>query len=199
MDKQNILIGLNAVIIALLAIQLFSGSGKGGDSSSNAASSTEDIRSRALANSGGANPAGAPPTINPTNVQTQPAQTQPAPDPATLTAVKFAEEVFDFGTVKAGEPVEHVYKFTNTGDKPLTISNARGSCGCTVPDWPREPIAPGAEGEIKVRFDSKGKNGAQNKTVTVTANTEPQNTIIRITGDPNAAAKPADANTIQVQ
>jgi hypothetical protein len=109
-----------------------------------------------------------------------PAETAP---PGPKTTVKFSEENYNFGTVKEGEKVQHIYKFTNTGTNPLTITDAKGSCGCTVPQWPKEPIAPGATGEIKVEFDSKGKPGKQSKTVTVKANTEPFNTILKIEGD----------------
>ena len=80
-----------------------------------------------------------------------PAEPETKPE-GPLPAFAFAEEEFDFGTINEGDVVEHVFKFTNTSDKPLTISNARGSCGCTVPEWPREPIAPGEDGEIKVKF-----------------------------------------------
>ena len=78
---------------------------------------------------------------------------------------------------------QHIFEFTNTSNNPLTISNAKGSCGCTVPEWPKEPIAPGEVGEIKVKYDSKGKKGKQSKTVTLTANTIPANTLITITSD----------------
>ncbi len=117
------------------------------------------------------------------------------------TTVTFPETEFDFGEVMEGEKVTHVYKFTNTGNEPLIISNAKGSCGCTVPQWPKEPIAPGAEGEIKVQFDSKGKGkvggNAQSKRVTITANTDPVNTYLTIKGTVNkeegAEAAPAAA------
>lgn len=96
------------------------------------------------------------------------------------------KEVYDFGTIDEGEVVEHVYKFKNTGNEPLTITNAKGSCGCTVPDWPRTPIAAGEIGEIVVKFNSKGKGkvggGAQAKKVTITANTEPAQTYLTIKG-----------------
>lgn len=95
-------------------------------------------------------------------------------------------EVFDYGTIDEGEIVEHVYKFKNTGSEPLSISNAKGSCGCTVPDWPRNPILPGESGEILVKFNSKGKGkvggGAQSKKVTITANTDPAKTYLTIKG-----------------
>lgn len=88
-----------------------------------------------------------------------------------LPAFEFAEEVHDFGNITEGVVAEHTFKFKNTGEAPLIISSATASCGCTVPSWPREPIPVGGEGEILVKFDSKGKPGIQNKTVTITANT----------------------------
>ncbi len=102
------------------------------------------------------------------------------------TTIEFDETTFDFGTVEQGEKVEHTYKFKNTGKEPLIISNAKGSCGCTVPSWPKEPIAPGETGEILVRFDTKGKKNNQNKTVTITANTDPPQTFLKIKGVINA-------------
>ena len=102
------------------------------------------------------------------------------------TSIEFEETTHDYGTVTEGTKVEHMYKFKNTGKEPLLISNAKGSCGCTVPDWPREPIAPGESSEIKVVFDSKGKGSvegqAQSKRVTITANTDPVNTYLTIKG-----------------
>lgn len=123
--------------------------------------------------------------IKPTNTQTQPSQPQVTPENAS--EITFDESMFDFGTLTDGEQVEHVFKFANTSNKPLTITNARGSCGCTVPEWPKEPIAPGEKGEIKVKFNSKGKKGKQTKTVTITANTIPANTQLTITSEVLAA------------
>ena len=91
----------------------------------------------------------------------------------------FQETSYDFGTVNEGDIVNHIFKFTNTGEAPLVIKNAVASCGCTVPSWPKEPIAPGANGEIEVNFNSKGKPNQQTKTITITANTDP--TISRLT------------------
>lgn len=106
------------------------------------------------------------------------------------TTIQFEQTDFDFGTAKEGEKVKHTYKFKNTGNEPLIISSAKGSCGCTVPKWPSEPIAPGATGQIDVEFDSKGKPGKQTKRVTVTANTVPAQTLLNISGmvekDPNS-------------
>jgi hypothetical protein len=81
-----------------------------------------------------------------------------------------------------GEKVSHSFTFTNTGDNDLVISNARGSCGCTVPEWPKEPIAPGKSGKIDVVFNSDGKPGNAIKSVTVSTNTEPATHQLFITG-----------------
>lgn len=97
--------------------------------------------------------------------------------------ITFDESEFHFGTVKAGEKVQYIFRFTNTGDEPLLLSNARGSCGCTVPSWPKEPIEPGETGAIVVEFDSKGKSGPQTKQVTITANTDPAQSILYIKGE----------------
>ena len=115
----------------------------------------------------------------------------PAVPTGPLTEISFTESEFDFGTVAEGERVKHVYTFKNTGDEPLVLSNAVGSCGCTVPQWPREPIAPGASGEIEVEFNSQGKPGDRNQKVTVTANTSPPQTVISLMGKVEPGAQPA--------
>jgi hypothetical protein len=107
-----------------------------------------------------------------------------------MTAIKFDEMAFNWGKIKEGEKMTHIFKFTNTGNNDLIISDARGSCGCTVPEWPKEPVKAGKSGELKVIFDSKGKAGEQSKTVTVTANTEPSNTVIMIKGSVEGAEEP---------
>lgn len=98
------------------------------------------------------------------------------------TTMAFEEESFDFGTVEEGEIVTHTYAFTNTGSEPLIISDARGSCGCTVPSRPTAPIAPGERGEITVRFDTRNKVGERNQRVTVIANTNPSRSVINLDG-----------------
>ena len=107
------------------------------------------------------------------------------------TTMNFEETKFDFGDVDEGETVSHVYEFVNTGDEPLVISNAKGSCGCTVPKWPKTPIPPGETGEIQVEFNSKGKSGKQTKRVTITANTDPAQTFLTISGNVIKKDKPA--------
>lgn len=107
--------------------------------------------------------------------------------------IAFEKDVHDFGNLKQYGDASTDFVFKNTGNAPLIISNARGSCGCTVPTWPREPIAPGATAVIKVKYDSK-RVGPINKSVTITSNaTNTPTTVIRITGKIDAA--PADATT----
>ena len=90
---------------------------------------------------------------------------------------------YDFGDMTAGDVVHHTFTFTNTGTNPLLITNAIGSCGCTVPTYPKEPIPPGGKAAIEVQFNSSGKEGLQNKTITVSANTEPATTVLTITSN----------------
>ena len=93
----------------------------------------------------------------------------------------FDKTIHDFGTIQEGERVETIFTFTNTGKSDLVITDARGSCGCTVPEYPKNmPIAPGASANIRVSFDSSNKPNLQQKTVTITANTNTGRETIRI-------------------
>lgn len=92
----------------------------------------------------------------------------------------FSEEVWDFGVITEGEKVSHTFKFQNTGGAPLVISNVSTTCGCTVPQWPKDPIQPGEGSEIAVTFDSNGKAGNVTKDINIIANTNPVQKIIRI-------------------
>ena len=122
-------------------------------------------------------------SVQPAQSAVQPAaQTAEVPTGPT-TEMSFAETEFDFGTITEGEKVSHTYKFTNTGEEPLILSNAKGSCGCTVPVWPREPIAPGESAEVTVEFNSTNKRGQKNQKVTITANTNPPQTFIYLKGE----------------
>ncbi|TDL99334.1 MAG: DUF1573 domain-containing protein [Flavobacteriaceae bacterium] len=105
---------------------------------------------------------------NPANVQDLPIMT-------------FQENFFDFGDVKKGQHVEHVFSFTNTGKTPLIIKDAKGTCGCTVPEFPKEPIAPGAKGSIKVKFDSSNFIGKTDKAVNIQTNTANGVEMLKIT------------------
>jgi hypothetical protein len=103
-------------------------------------------------------------------------------DTNNLARITFEQPEFNFGTVQEGEVVTHNFKFTNTGKIPLTILKARSSCGCTVPEWPDEPIPPGGTGEITAKFNTEGKLNEQTKTVTITANTYPNESKVKLTG-----------------
>ena len=113
-------------------------------------------------------------------------------------SVEFEKDVHDFGNMKQHGDASTEFKFTNTGAAPLIISNAKGSCGCTVPEWPREPIAPGQSNIIKVKYDSK-RVGPINKSVTITSNAENSPTkMIRIKGHIEQAPK-ADESAMPVK
>ncbi len=135
-------------------------------------------------------------TITPSATNTSPTEASPfdqpnvdpmasqfPPNTATLplTTLKFDRTVHDFGKINEGEKVTTVFRFKNTGENPLVISSAVGSCGCTVPNWPKAAIEPGKTGEIAVEFDSNKKSGEQAKTVTVKANTTPPSIELTIT------------------
>lgn len=97
--------------------------------------------------------------------------------------ITFEKDIHDYGQIQQHGNGECEFKFTNTGSAPLLISNSVGSCGCTVPVWPKEPIAPGASGVLKVKYDTK-RIGLINKSVTVTSNsTNSPNTVLRIKGE----------------
>ncbi len=99
-----------------------------------------------------------------------------------LARITFDQAEFDFGAVNEGTVVAHTFRFTNTGKMPLTILKCRSSCGCTVPEWPEEPIPPGGTGEITAKFNTEGKTLEQKKSITVTANTYPNETKVLLKG-----------------
>jgi archaellum component FlaG (FlaF/FlaG flagellin family) len=86
--------------------------------------------------------------------------------------INFAEQQHDFGQIGQGETVTYTFKYKNTGTLPLIVTNVMTTCGCTVTQWTKEPLAPNEEGEITVTFDSKGKTGMQRKVITVISNAE---------------------------
>lgn len=111
-----------------------------------------------------------------------PASADGLTDTTKLAKMTFEEVAFDFGEVKEGEVVTHIFKFKNTGKVPLIISDARSTCGCTIPEWSKEPIQPGESSAITVRFNTQGKADKQKKPVTITANTYPSETKVYLTG-----------------
>lgn len=122
--------------------------------------------------------------------ETKPAQTapatnaaeqKPAADNPNAPEITFETELIDYGTIKQGEEGTRIFKFKNTGKDPLVISNARGSCGCTVPTWPKEPIMKGQTAELKVHYDTK-RVGAFTKTVTLESNAKSNPKVVTIKG-----------------
>ena len=129
-----------------------------------------------------------------------PTSTMPEPTPAVtpaadekptgpLPVVEFERMDHDFGVVTEGQKVTYQYNFKNTGAAPLIIQNAAPSCGCTVPDWTREPIPVGGTGFVKAEFDTKGKVGPNTKTITVTANTWPKQTTLKFKASVTASTE----------
>lgn len=106
--------------------------------------------------------------------------------------IQFEEKTHDFGTFEEGAPATYVFKFKNTGNAPLVLTNVKSPCGCTTPTWTKDPIPPGGEGTIVVSYNSKGRIGKFNKTITVTHNGEGGTVYITIRGTViPAAAAPA--------
>lgn len=97
--------------------------------------------------------------------------------------IEFEESIFDFGQIKEGEVVEHVYTYTNSGTAPVILSQVSASCGCTTPSYTQKPVLPGKSGEIKVSFASDGQVGKQQKIVTVVSNAENGVTTVQLKGE----------------
>lgn len=111
--------------------------------------------------------------VKPANAQTKVAGPQ----------IQFDEMKYDFGSIKTGDVVEHTFKFKNVGTQPLIISNIGVSCGCTTPEWTREPVMPGKTGSITAKFNSAGKMGMQNKVLTIESNSAGGNAMVSLVGD----------------
>lgn len=104
--------------------------------------------------------------------------------------ISFEELIHDFGDITQGDVVKHVFKFKNTGDDTLRLSNVLSTCGCTIPEWTKKPIPPGGSGEILASFNSAGKMGLQNKVITVMSNAS--NAQATFTIKANVLAAPGD-------
>lgn len=96
-------------------------------------------------------------------------------------SISIEKPTFEFGTIYEGDKVQHVFKFTNSGNQPLIINNVEVTCGCTIPKgWPRDPIMPGGRAELQVQFNSAGKVGRKNKVITIISNSVSGNAQLTI-------------------
>ena len=170
--KENIKIALLAIIAAGVVFMAI-----GQRTSSNA------VQTFAPVATAPAKPVIPPPSRSTFDPLTPPVQAEPAPFSGPTTTIGYKVDKHDFGKVMQDSENKYVFKFTNTGKEPLVITNAVGSCGCTVPDYPKHPIAPGASSEINIVYKPGKQEGMQSKTITVTANTEPSQTVLNITAD----------------
>jgi hypothetical protein len=116
------------------------------------------------------------------SVIANPASAEEPMDTNKLARMRFEEVLYNFGTVKEGTQVEHKFKFTNTGKVPLVIANCKATCGCTIPEWPKDEVQPGATAEIKATFNTYSRPGNARKGITITANTFPSEFKIFLEG-----------------
>ncbi len=111
------------------------------------------------------------------------AENQIKKNPEDYPVISLEETDFSLGNMIQGDKVEHISKFKNTGKTNLIITDVRASCGCTVPEWPKQEIKPGESGEVKIVFNSTGKMGEQHKSITIMANTETGSQLIYFTAN----------------
>lgn len=121
-------------------------------------------------------------------VQAQSVKPANAVDKVAGPAITFEESKYDFGEVAQGGIVDHVFKFKNTGTAPLIISNIGVSCGCTTPEWTKDPVMPGKTGSISAHFNTAGKMGMQNKVLTIESNATAGNATVALVGNVKEAS-----------
>ncbi len=168
---QIALLSVIAIAMVAIAVALFTGKNDASDSGSLVAAKANTAAAQTAAPN---DPNTAPASFDPLAQNSAPVDNKPK---TTLTFEKYEH---DFGNIKQDSENPYTFKFTNTGTEPLIIESATGSCGCTVPEYPKHPIAPGATEEIKVVYKPGKQENAQTKTVTIIANTEPKETQLRI-------------------
>ena len=177
--KDKILIGAVVVIGLLTVFNTYSivSNDSGGSSSKSKVAANRFENGKETTPAKNVNENQAKPNFDPINEQEKSKPSGPK------TSIKFAKMEHDFGNIAQGSTNEYIFKFTNTGKEPLIISNAKGSCGCTVPKWPKEPVAPGASAEIQIVYKPGQQKNQQTKSITVTANTEPDDTILKVSAN----------------
>ncbi|MGB0881375.1 MAG: DUF1573 domain-containing protein [Vicingaceae bacterium] len=175
--KENIKIGLLGIIALTVVVNTFF---MDNSSSTKNSSENSNIATQSIAT----NPIATPLQTNTPTTVTPPAQ---APKQLSVdrakTNIAFADMNHNFGTIEQDTKNTKIFTFTNTGSEPLIIEDAKGSCGCTVPVYPKEPIKPGDTGEIEVVYSPGKQQGNQNKTITITANTNPITTTLNISAN----------------
>ncbi|RAU84173.1 DUF1573 domain-containing protein [Pontibacter arcticus] len=174
----------NLILIASMAVAVFTASCDSKTTESEATADATVISSDQTQ----------PVVENPNVVQTSGDASATTPANPNAPVITFAETEYDFGSVTQGKVIDHTFKFTNTGKSPLIIESASATCGCTVPQKPEGPIAPGETGEIKVQFNTTGKVGQQAPIITVRANTEPNIMQVQMKGTVEPSGVPANAN-----
>jgi hypothetical protein len=174
--RENLKVGLLGIIAVTLIINTFVTANKKSGFSAASAATTENTEN--------GTPSAA--IATPGNNEVISTTVNPNENPVTSTTnqkktrIQFGSYMHDFGKVKQETTNKYSFSFTNTGDEPLIITSAVGSCGCTVPQWPKDPIPPGGTGKIDVEYKPGQQEGSQEKKVTVTANTEPGETILTL-------------------
>jgi hypothetical protein len=184
--SKNLKIGLIGVLAVALIVNGYLLLNKSDDSAATPAQ-TEDVTSKASAASDTKTP-----QLNTTEKKETPKKVDDGKsvDPnMPKTKMTFEKMEHNYGKVEQKTKNEHIFRFTNSGTNPLVIANAKGTCGCTVPDYPKDPIMPGEDGEIKVEYSSRTSKGVQTKMVNIWANTEPEQTQLKITADVQAPAE----------
>ena len=179
--KENIKIGLLGVIALTVVVNTFfmDDAPRRMNTSENNVSPQSNIAANPVT------PTNNSPKVEPFTPVTPPPAAKAAKlsETRTKTGVKFDDVAHNFGSIQQDSKNTKIFTFTNTGSEPLIIEDAKGSCGCTVPKFPKEPIKPGATGEIEVVYSPGKQQGSQTKTVTITANTDPIATTLNISAD----------------
>src|SRR5258708_7660301 len=175
-------IGLKMMIVAAVALAATSCRDRAAEKK------IAELESRLAQLEGNKSPTAATPSTSTVTPAKEEKPTGPLP------VIEFSTTDHDFGTVTEGQKVSYTYQVKNTGVAPLIIQNAQPSCGCTVPEWTKAPIPVGGTGFVKAEFDTHGKAGIQNKTITVTSNSWPKTTVIKfkamVTPKPDGANGP---------
>lgn len=187
--KENIKIGLLAIIAITLSVNTYLEISQANDKQlANNSVSTKNSLPPGHSEHDGHNHGTPPNNFKPGTNELLPDGVKPEDVPTgPTTTIAFETYSHDFGKIKQDTQNKKIFKFKNTGKEPLIIQNATGSCGCTVPKYPKEPIPPGGSGEIEVEYSPGKQQGLQTKTVTITANTNPPTTTLNITADVQVA------------